>query len=364
MAHLQQQPHTVIGADIAKDAIVIANGVAKEIMTITNSGPAIRVLLKRLKPELVVCEATGGYERKLVDACVAAGIACHRVAIHKFKGFVTSLGALAKSDAIDATLLARYGADRWASVPLWREKLPDEEELRALVGRRRDLLALKVAENNRTAAPQAKLAKGELAASFRAMRATIDKQIKAIEAAIAKRAKRQTLKPRIDICTAMNGIGLTTAAALVAIAARTRHNDPPPGRLARRPRTAPQRKREEEGLPQDTRRSPGHPFHFVHAGYARRNRKRRVRQLLQTPRRHRKKASRRYNRRHAKDRRNPQRKDQRRSHLSELMTTEDDFNLDREDGRQVDRGGGAPHALRSSHIHDRLRQSFSPIMQS
>ncbi len=217
MAHLQQQPHTVIGADIAKDAIVIANGVAKEIMTITNSGPAIRGLLRRLKPELVVCEATGGYERKLLDACVAAGIACHRVAIHKFKGFVISLGALAKSDAIDATLLARYGADRWASVPLWREKLPDEEELRALVGRRKDLLALKVAENNRAAAPQAKIAKGELAASFRAMRATIDKQIKAIEAAIAKRAKRQTLKPRIDICTAMNGIGLTTAAALVAM---------------------------------------------------------------------------------------------------------------------------------------------------
>lgn len=214
MAFLQQNPHAVFGVDVAKDSIVIA-GCTGKAQSVPNSVAAIRIMLARIRPDFVICEPTGGHERKLLEACLKAGIACHRVVVAKVKGFIKSFGVRGKSDSIDAVLLARYGADRWAALPLWSPQRPADEALRALVRRRQDLVAMRVAEKNRLQAPAMDPA---FAASFKAMLATIERQIKAIDTAIAQCTRTdRKISQRVAICAAMSGIGATTAAALVAL---------------------------------------------------------------------------------------------------------------------------------------------------
>ncbi len=103
----------------------------------------------------VVCEATGGYERDLLAALLADGVPAHRADARKVKAFIRSFGTLGKSDAIDASALARYGRDRYAELPLWSAREPERLRLQALVLARRDLVKDRLAYANRRAAPAA-----------------------------------------------------------------------------------------------------------------------------------------------------------------------------------------------------------------
>lgn len=211
MAFLHDPPVSCLGVDVAKDSLTACNG--QTVATLANSRSAIRSLLKTTCPDLVVCEPTGGYELLLLEECLRAGIACHRADTLKLKAFIRSLGTLGKSDAIDAAQMAAYGHERWAGLPLWQAPDADERELQALIRRRTDLVAFRVAEKNRSRAPGARA----LAASFKAMLATIQRQIDAIEATIAALvARSRSICRRVAVCTAMNGIGLISAATLIA----------------------------------------------------------------------------------------------------------------------------------------------------
>ena len=153
------------------------------------------------------------HERRLLEECLRAGIPCHRADTLKLKAFIRSFGTLGKTDAIDAAKLAAYGRERWAILALWAEPESHQQQLQALVRRRSELVALKVAEQNRAKAPGAKA----LASSFKAMLAAIGRQIEAIEAAIAELiAQSPALRARIAVLTAMHGIGQRSAAALLA----------------------------------------------------------------------------------------------------------------------------------------------------
>lgn len=213
MAFLQQQPVRCLGFDVAKDSIVVCDG-ATPARTIANHRRAIRAFLNTGQAELAVCEPTGGHERLLVEECQRAGLAVHRADTLKLKAFIRSFGTLGKSDAIDAAKLAAYGRERWAVLALWRQPEPQQQRLKALVRRRRELVALKVAEQNRAKAPGAK----DLAASFKAMLAVIRRQIEAIDTAIENIASQSAaLQRRIAVCTRMDGIGQRSAAALLAL---------------------------------------------------------------------------------------------------------------------------------------------------
>lgn len=212
MAFLHRPPARCLGFDIAKDTIVVSVGSAPA-RTIANQRRAIRGFLKTCTAALAVCEPTGGHEQLLLDECLRTGLPVHRVDTLKLKAFIRSFGTLGKSDAIDAAKLAAYGSERWASLPLWEKPDPDQLRLKALVRRRGELIALKVAEQNRARAPGAR----ELAASFKAVLTVIAKQIAAIDAAIQSiLARPGSLNRRVEICTGMNGIGRHTAAALIA----------------------------------------------------------------------------------------------------------------------------------------------------
>lgn len=211
MAYLQQAPQRCLGFDIACDTITISDG--DGLVTIANRRAPIRRFLQKCRAQLCVCEPTGGHERILLEECLRLSIPVHRADTRRLKAFIRSHGRLGKSDAIDARLMARYGRERWQDLALWQAPDPDRERLRCLVTRRADLLAMKVAEQNRAKAPGA----AELAASYRDMLAAITRQIRLLEAEIRKLVRKAGMRARHAILTAMTGIGDITAAALLAL---------------------------------------------------------------------------------------------------------------------------------------------------
>ncbi|MGS1095224.1 IS110 family transposase [Aquamicrobium terrae] len=212
MTFLHHAPVRCLGVDVARDRLAVDDGITAA--TVANSRAAIRSLLRTSRPDLVVCEPTGGYELLLLEECLRAGIAGHRADTLRLKAFIRSFGTLGKSDAIDAAQMAAYGRERWTKLPLWQAPDADEKQMQALVRRRADLVAFKVAEQNRSRAPGARA----MAASFRAMLATITRQIAALERAIAALvAQNAGLRHRVAICTGMNGIGTVSAVTILAL---------------------------------------------------------------------------------------------------------------------------------------------------
>lgn len=210
MAFLHHLPRRCLGFDVGKDTIAVSDGAAVEL--IDNRRPAIRRFLRGCHADFAVCEPTGGYELVLLEECLRSGLAVHRADTRKLKAFIRSRGRIGKSDAIDARELAAYGLERWASLALWQAPEPCEARLRALVRRRADLVATKVAEQNRAKAPGAR----ELAATFKAVLAVLDRQIKAIDQAIGTLLRTTPLKHKVAVATSIKGIAETTAAALLA----------------------------------------------------------------------------------------------------------------------------------------------------
>jgi transposase len=210
MAFLHHMPHRCLGFDIAKETVAVSDG--RTVQVIDNRRIAIRRFLRGCGADFAVCEPTGGYETILLEECLRLKLPAHRVDTRKLKAFIRSRGQLGKSDAIDARELATYGLERWASLPLWQEPDPCQERLKALVRRRDDLMATKVAEQNRAKAPGAK----ELAATFKPVLSVLERQIKLVDQAIQALMRSHPLKDKLAVVTAMPGIAQITAAALIA----------------------------------------------------------------------------------------------------------------------------------------------------
>jgi transposase len=142
----------MIGIDVAKDELVVAMNAQGDVHTHRNDEGGVRALVRQLTavtPELVVVEATGGYELLCVSALATAGLPIVVVNPRQVRDFAKATGQLAKTDRIDARILALFG-DR-VRPPV--RVLPDEQT-RALEGvltRRRQLLEMRTAESNRLA---------------------------------------------------------------------------------------------------------------------------------------------------------------------------------------------------------------------
>ena len=140
----------LIGIDVAKAELVVAARPSGERWTVANDERGIRTLVDRLTgqpPELIVLEATGGYELLCVAALVAAALPVVVANPRQVRDFAKATGQLAKTDRIDADILALF-ADR---VRPTVRVLPDADaqELEALLARRRQLLEMLGAEKNR-----------------------------------------------------------------------------------------------------------------------------------------------------------------------------------------------------------------------
>ena len=139
-----------VGIDVAKARLDIAVRPTTEQWAVRNDEADIEQLVARLKelaPALVVLEATGGLEIPLAAALTAAGVALAVINPRQARDFAKAVGQLAKTDALDAQLLARFAeAVRPAPRPV-----PDEQAqaLAALLARRRQIIGMLVAEQQR-----------------------------------------------------------------------------------------------------------------------------------------------------------------------------------------------------------------------
>ena len=139
-----------VGIDVSKRRLDVALGVHGELLQVDNDPGGFTVLLEKLGalgPELIVLEASGGYETALVGELVDAKLPVVVVNPRQVRDFARAIGQLAKTDALDARVLALFGER--VRPPL--RALPDEvgRELKAVTARRRQVVEMLVAEQNR-----------------------------------------------------------------------------------------------------------------------------------------------------------------------------------------------------------------------
>jgi transposase len=144
------EPEQWIGIDVAKAWLDVARSGEERVDRVPNDAAGIATLVTDLtarRPQLIVLEATGGHEMALTAALVVAGLAVAVVNPRQVRDFARATGQLAKSDALDARVLAVFAA-RVQPTP---RPLPDEtaQEIAALLARRRQLVEIRVAEQNR-----------------------------------------------------------------------------------------------------------------------------------------------------------------------------------------------------------------------
>jgi transposase len=139
-----------IGIDVSKRRLDVALGVHGQLLQVGNDPAGFATLIEQLsalRPELIVLEASGGYEIALIGELVEAELPVVVVNPRQVRDFARALGRLEKTDALDARLLALFGER--VRPPL--RMLPDEveRELKALLARRRQVVEMLVAEQNR-----------------------------------------------------------------------------------------------------------------------------------------------------------------------------------------------------------------------
>ncbi len=144
------EPQLFVGIDVAKAQLDIALRPTGERWAIPNDDTSIATLVSRLvavHPTLIVLEATGGYQRAVVAALAAADLPVVVANPRQTRDFAKATGQLAKTDALDARALAHFAeAVRPQPRPLPNAQT---EELRVLLTRRRQLVAMRTAEVNR-----------------------------------------------------------------------------------------------------------------------------------------------------------------------------------------------------------------------
>ena len=150
-----------VGIDVAKAQLDIALRPSGERWAVPNDASGVATLVDRLQalhPTLIVLEATGGLERAATAALATAGLPVVVVNPRQARDFARATGQLAKTDALDARALAHF-ADVIRPTP---RPLPDAQtqELRALLGRRQQLIVMRTAEQNRLAGTSARLQTG------------------------------------------------------------------------------------------------------------------------------------------------------------------------------------------------------------
>jgi transposase len=217
------------GIDVSKDTLDLAVHGSKDVLHVANDHDGWQRIIERLaplRPTLIVVEATGGYERAIVEALQQGDLPVALVNPRQVRDYAKALNILAKTDRIDAAVLARFGAD---VKPRPSEKSDENQRNRDdLVTRRRQLVDLRAAELNRL--KQAR--RPSVKQSVQNVIDLLDKEIadvaKQIEQAIADDEQAARI---VKTVKQVVGVGPVTASTLVA-------ELPELGRLDRRRITA------------------------------------------------------------------------------------------------------------------------------
>jgi len=213
-----------VGIDVSKRHldVAVAGG---DVFQVAYDEPGLRALGERLgalAPELIVLEATGGLQVRAAGELAAAGWPIAVVNPRQVRDFARATGQLAKTDRLDARIIAAFAA----AVRPEPRPLDDETSqiLKALVARRRDLIAMRTAEKNRLAQATAL----KVRASIAEVIAALDAQIVSLEEDLDRAVKTSSLwRQSESLLRSVPGVGPILARTLLA-------ELPELGRLTRR----------------------------------------------------------------------------------------------------------------------------------
>jgi transposase len=202
-----------VGIDVSKDALDVAVRPSGEAWRAANDEGGLAELAGRLAalgPALVLLEATGGYERAAAAELAAAGLPVQVVNPRQVAAFGRAVGQLAKTDRLDAGLLARFAeAVRPAPRPLADEQAA---ELKALVARRRQLRGMLAAEQARLATAPRRV-RPQLEAHI----AWLRKALRELDDELGRALRASPLwRERDDLLRGVPGVGPVLSATLIA----------------------------------------------------------------------------------------------------------------------------------------------------
>jgi transposase len=202
-----------VGVDVAKDEFVVACRPDGVRWTATNDAEGIAAMVARLRalgPRLIVLEATGGYERVVVAALAAASLPIVVANPRQVRDFAKATGQLAKTDDLDADLLALF-ADRVRPTP---RPLPDVvvQQLDALMTRRRQLLDMLTAERNRL-----EHARGPIRRSLMEHIRWLERRVGAVDRDLDHTIARSPVwRAKEDLLRSVPGVGPVVSRTLLA----------------------------------------------------------------------------------------------------------------------------------------------------
>lgn len=202
-----------VGIDVSKANLDVAIRPTGESWQMSNELEGIGRLVEQLgqvSPALIILEATGGYEAACASALAVAGLPVAVINPRQARDFAKSLGRLAKTDRIDAAVLAHFGEAVRPEV----RKLADEQtvQLQALIVRRRQLIEMLVAEKNRVA-----LAHRTVRPHLLEHVNWLEKELDQIDKGLREQLQKSPIwRENDDLLRSVPGVGLVTSTTLLA----------------------------------------------------------------------------------------------------------------------------------------------------
>jgi transposase len=202
-----------VGIDVSKDRLDVAVLGEERGWQVDNTQAGIAKLVHQMQkvcPELIVVEATGGYQRRVVDALFHAGFSVAVVNPARVRQFARACGLLAKTDKLDAQVLAVFG--QRVQPRCYTGKSEAEKQLSALLVRRKQVEEMLKAEQNRL-----RTVSQSLRGSVERIIAILKEEKKLLEEQIRDVMKEQKAwQEQTEILTSAPGVGPVTTATLLA----------------------------------------------------------------------------------------------------------------------------------------------------
>lgn len=202
-----------VGIDVSKDRLDVAVLGERQEKQVDNTREGIAHLVQQmqaLSPELIVVEATGGYQRAVVEGLFQAGLAVAVVNPARVRQFARACGLLAKTDKLDAQVLAVFGQK--VQPRRYETKSEAARQLSALLVRRRQLEEMLKAEQNRlrTISQSLRGSVERIIACLKEEKKFLDEQIQQFM------AEQEAWQKQTEILGSAPGVGMVTTATLLA----------------------------------------------------------------------------------------------------------------------------------------------------
>ena len=202
-----------VGIDISKDRLDVFIRPRGASFSEAHTDRGIALLVERLRevhPEVVLVEATGGYETRIVAALAHARLPVVLINPRQVRDFAKATGRLAKTDRIDAQVLAHFAEAVHPEVRLLAD--PDQRELAALMSRHGQIIEMIVAEKNRTHTTT-EIVRGRIEAHLGWLRTELESVDGELDDFIRQ---SPALQRKVEIVTSVPGVGPVLSKALIS----------------------------------------------------------------------------------------------------------------------------------------------------